>query len=90
MSLDRNSNIYISEFNSHRVVKWLAPNYKTYLIVAGNRTASSEVNRLFYPRTNSTIGEIVMQDGDICPCGIECDCYGNIYVSQDKTIQLIN
>jgi sugar lactone lactonase YvrE len=113
MSLDENLNIYISEFNKHRVVKWLAPDYKDYLIVAGNGTPSSEVNRLFYPRSifidkftndlyvadtnriqrwsaNSAIGEIVMQGGDICPGGIECDCHGNIYVSQDTTIKLIN
>lgn len=113
MSLDGNLNIYISEFNNHRVVKWLAPNYNNYLVVAGNGTPSSEVNRLFYPRSifidkftddlyvadtnriqrwsaNSTIGKIVMQGGDICPGGIECDCHRNIYVSQGKTIKLIN
>ncbi|CAF1279696.1 unnamed protein product [Adineta ricciae] len=113
MSLDENLNIFISEFNNHRVVKWLAPNYKDYLVVAGNGTASSEVNRLSYPRSifidhftndlyvadgnriqrwskNSTKGEIILQNGDICPSGIECDCHGNIYISQDKTIKLVN
>ncbi|UJR34656.1 hypothetical protein I4U23_027433 [Adineta vaga] len=113
MSLDKDLNIFISESNKHRVVKWLAPYYKNYLIIAGNGISSTEINQLSYPRyifidqftndlyvadtnriqrwsNNSIKSEIIMQDGDICPNGIECDCHGNIYISQDKTIKLIN
>jgi hypothetical protein len=50
MDLDDNLNIYISEYNNHRFVKWLAPTYKNYLVVAGNGSSGSKMNQLKYPR----------------------------------------
>ncbi|CAF0933276.1 unnamed protein product [Adineta steineri] len=108
MSLDENFNIYVSEYNHHRIVKWLSPNYEQYLIIVGN-----DKNQLTYPRSiyidqitndlyvadknqiqrwlnNSNESKIVMQGGLLCPRGIEYDCHGNLYISQDKTIKLIN
>ncbi|UJR12427.1 hypothetical protein I4U23_016603 [Adineta vaga] len=108
MSLDQDFNIYISEYNYHRIVKWLSPNYEQYLIIVNN-----DKNQLIYPRSiyidqstnnlyvadknriqcwfkNSNQFEIVMQGGSVCPNGIEFDCHGNLYISQDRTIRIIN
>ncbi|CAF1398812.1 unnamed protein product [Adineta steineri] len=108
MTLDQNLNIYISEFNYHRIVKWLSPNYDRYVIIGENnkKTLSfprsiyidevtnnlyiADRNRIQRWSTNSNESEIVMQGGSLCPNGIEYDSHGNLYISQDKTIKLIN
>ncbi|CAF1510995.1 unnamed protein product [Adineta steineri] len=46
MKLDQYFNIYVSEFNHHRIVKWLAPDYDQYLIVVENNE-----NQFIYPRS---------------------------------------
>ncbi|CAF4173529.1 unnamed protein product, partial [Rotaria sordida] len=50
IQLDFELNIYISEWENHRVVKWLAPKYEKYMIVAGNGSSGSEQNQLNYPQ----------------------------------------
>ncbi|CAF1508209.1 unnamed protein product, partial [Rotaria sordida] len=40
----------IHEWENHRVVKWLAPKYEKYMIVAGNGSSGSEQNQLNYPQ----------------------------------------
>jgi hypothetical protein len=50
MDIDDNLNIYVSESSRHRIVKWFAPNYKHYAVVAGNGTAGSELNQLDNPQ----------------------------------------
>lgn len=50
MDLDDQLNIYVSESNHHRVIKWLAPNYNEYAIVAGDGTPGSRMNQLDSPR----------------------------------------
>lgn len=49
MTLDSNLNIYVSKQDNHRVVKWLSPTYKYFVIVAGNGTEGAEMNQLAYP-----------------------------------------
>lgn len=108
MTLDENLNIFVSEYNHHRIIKWLSSDYKRNVIVVENNS-----NELVYPRsiyfdemannlyiaTKNRIhrwsvtfnkGEIVMQGGSFYPNGIEYDCHGNLYISQDKTIKLIS
>ena len=50
IALDIRLNIYISEWNNHRVVKWLAPTYEKSIVVAGNGSSGSEANQLSYPQ----------------------------------------
>ncbi|CAF0933206.1 unnamed protein product [Adineta steineri] len=46
MTLDQYLNIYVSEYNHHRILKWLSPDYKQYVIVVENNS-----NELIYPRS---------------------------------------
>ncbi|CAF1063720.1 unnamed protein product [Adineta steineri] len=108
MTLDQYLNIYVTEYNHHRIIKWLSPDYEQYVIVVENNS-----NELSYPRSiyfdqiannlyianknrihrwsvNLNKSEIVMQGGSFYPNGIEYDCHGNLYISQDTTIKLIS
>ncbi|CAF4545813.1 unnamed protein product, partial [Rotaria sp. Silwood2] len=49
--LDPDLNILVSEQDNHRVVKWLAPFYKNYSVIAGNGTKGTEANQLHSPRS---------------------------------------
>ncbi|CAF0800573.1 unnamed protein product [Adineta steineri] len=106
MSLDEDFNIYVSEYNNHRIVKWLSPNYNNYLIIVvenqltypksiyidqkTNNLYVADKNRIQCWINNSNKSQIVMQGGSVCPNAIEYDCHGNLYISQDRTIKLIN
>jgi len=50
MDLDYNRNIYVSEYENHRVVKWLSPKYDDYIVVAGNGKQGKLLNQLTNPR----------------------------------------
>ncbi|CAF1393935.1 unnamed protein product [Adineta steineri] len=50
ISLDWNLNIFTSEYNNGRVVKWLTPFYENYSVVAGNGTIGNQANQLNSPR----------------------------------------
>ena len=50
MDLDDQLNIYVSESDHHRVIKWLAPNYNEYVVVAGDGLPGSKMTELYSPR----------------------------------------
>lgn len=55
--LDRHLNIWTSEYDNNRVLKWLAPSYENYTVVAGNGTEGDASNQLHHP-TNIFINTI--------------------------------
>jgi DNA-binding beta-propeller fold protein YncE len=50
MDFDNHRNIYVSEYENHRVVKWLSPNYDEFIVVAGNGKQGKLLNQLTNPR----------------------------------------
>jgi hypothetical protein len=50
MDLDHNRNIYVSEYENHRVVKWLSPKYDDFIVVAGSDGRGTQLNQLTNPR----------------------------------------
>ncbi len=50
MDLDNHRNIYVSEYENHRVVKWLSPNYDEFIVVAGHGRKGKLLNQLTNPR----------------------------------------
>ncbi|CAF4087395.1 unnamed protein product, partial [Rotaria sp. Silwood1] len=50
MVLDYNRNIYVSENENHRIVKWLSPKYNDFIIVAGSNRPGTQSHELSNPR----------------------------------------
>ena len=50
MTLDQNRNIYVSESENHRVVKWLSPKYDDFIVVAGSNRQGTQPNELSNPK----------------------------------------
>ncbi|CAF1172356.1 unnamed protein product [Didymodactylos carnosus] len=46
--VDNNSNVYVSDYYNHRVVKWI-PGSSSGIVVAGGNEHGSELNQLFNP-----------------------------------------
>jgi hypothetical protein len=47
--VDKEKNIYVAETENHRVVKYYAPFYSNYTVVAGNGVKGSDLNQLNRP-----------------------------------------
>ncbi|CAF4465011.1 unnamed protein product, partial [Rotaria sp. Silwood2] len=63
--LDKDKNIYATEASNNRVVKYYAPEYKSYSIVAGNGTKGSQANQLNWPFSsylNESSGDLYVVD----------------------------
>ncbi|CAF4949204.1 unnamed protein product, partial [Rotaria sp. Silwood1] len=50
IDFDNHRNIYVSETENHRIVKWLSPNYDEFIVVAGNGKPGKLLHQLTSPR----------------------------------------
>ena len=95
MDLDDQLNIYVLESNHHRIVKWLAPTYKEYVVVAGDGTSSSTMNQLDSQciqlwSVGSTIGQTVLESDLFNARKIKRDCHGNLYVLDYRSVKFFS
>ncbi|CAF4353904.1 unnamed protein product [Rotaria sp. Silwood2] len=92
MALDKNLNMYITEFDAHRVVKWHSPEYTNYSVVAGTTdiyVADKGNRRIQKWSLNAREGITVVSDV-YEPKQILLDCYGNFLTNDGYRVKLYN
>ncbi|CAF3203092.1 unnamed protein product [Rotaria sp. Silwood2] len=92
IALDKNLNIYITEFDAHRVVKWHSPEYTNYSVVAGTTdiyVADKGNRRIQKWSLNAREGITVVSDV-YEPKQILLDCYGNFLTNDGYRVKLYN